>query len=87
LLHQRNIFVMDRQLKIRSAKMLFASLSMGAALLALTPLAEPYWHSDMELRVGMLLALIAAGGAVYGAMLLLLRTVSIGDIKRTLTRT
>jgi putative peptidoglycan lipid II flippase len=87
LLHQRNIFVMDRNLKIRSAKMLAASLSMGAALLALTPLAAPYWHGDMALRVGMLLGLIAAGGAVYGVMLLLLRTVSISDIKRTLTRT
>jgi putative peptidoglycan lipid II flippase len=86
VLHTRNIFVMDRQLKIRSAKMLAASLGMGAAFLALTPLAEPYWQGDMELRVGMLLALIAAGGAVYGIMLLLLRTVSIGDIKRTLTR-
>jgi len=86
LLHKQQLFMPDRAFYVRSSKMLAASLGMGVVLWLGLPLTESYWHSSINLRVGALMALIAAGGLSYGLLLLGLRTVPLAEIKRTLLR-
>lgn len=86
ILRKRNMFVPDRMLKIRAAKMLAASVVMAGSLWLLLPVTEALFAQGIWHRAAALTGLIGAGGIVFLATLMALRTVSISEIKGAFRR-
>lgn len=68
----RGYLVADKALWLMLGKILLACLGMAALLLTLTPDQDFWLQSELLPRVGWLLLLVTAGGAVYAGILLLL---------------
>jgi putative peptidoglycan lipid II flippase len=81
----RGHFTADEQLRRRAPRLLLAALAMGAVLWAGEGLLTPYVHGTWFVRFAALVALVSAGGLVYGLSALITGAFSRSDL-RLLTR-
>ncbi|GGE96296.1 murein biosynthesis integral membrane protein MurJ [Sphingomonas prati] len=80
-LRRRNHFAVDAQLARRTVRLGAASVAMGAVLLLLNPLIDPYTAGPIPIRAAALTALIAAGTLTYAAAAFLFRAFSLAELK------
>ncbi len=87
-LHRRGNFEADRSLRRNLPRIGLASLVMGVVLLALSFWWEPWFRSEvpLTLRIGLLLALVTAGSAVYFGLTYATGAFSPGTLRRALRR-
>ncbi|MEZ0495204.1 murein biosynthesis integral membrane protein MurJ [Sphingomonas sp. IW22] len=64
-LMKRGHFAIDARLRRRLPRLALAAVAMGAALLGLAPLLDPWLSGPVIHRAGALIALVAGGGLVY----------------------
>ncbi|MEP4079092.1 murein biosynthesis integral membrane protein MurJ [Haloferula sp.] len=63
-------------------RVLLAALAMGVVVWFSARLMEPWFSSGIEwLRISAMLLLVAAGGAIYGALALVLKATSLAELK------
>ncbi len=86
-LKKRGHFEADARLRRRVPRLAVAAVAMGAALYWFAPLADPYLTGSILRRTGGLLALVAAGGAVYAVACLLTGAFVLDDLKLIMKRT
>ena len=86
-LKKRGHFEADRRLKRRVPRLALASILMGVALFFFAPLIDPYLTGSLVRRAGALLALCAAGGAVYAIACFATGGFVLDDLKLMMRRT
>ena len=86
-LKKRGHFKADRRLKRRVPRLALASILMGVALFFFAPLIDPYLTGSLVRRAGALLALCAAGGAVYAIACFATGGFVLDDLKLMMRRT
>jgi putative peptidoglycan lipid II flippase len=85
-LRKRGHFEADRQLRRRVPRLALAALVMGAALIGLDRLLDPYLNGPMVQRYLALAMLVGTGCALYGIACFLTRAFGLDDIKALLRR-
>jgi putative peptidoglycan lipid II flippase len=85
-LRRRGHFEADRQLKRRLPRLAVAALIMGAALLFLGPLADPYLTRSIWIRGAALSVLVGGGAALYAVASFATRAFALDDLKTLLRR-
>ena len=65
VLARRGHFALDPQVKRRVPRLALAAAAMGAALLTVTPLVDPYLTGALIVRIAALAALVGSGVAIY----------------------
>lgn len=86
LLHRRDQLRMDARFRGKALRIILASAIMGAALLLLNPLVDPYMSGSVTQRIIALGLLCGIGGLVYGAAALIVRAYSISELRGALRR-
>jgi putative peptidoglycan lipid II flippase len=86
LLHRRDQLRMDARFRGKALRIILASAIMGAALLLLNPLVDPYMAGSVTQRIIALGLLCGIGGLVYGAAALIVRAYSISELRGALRR-
>ncbi|HEY1606267.1 MAG TPA: murein biosynthesis integral membrane protein MurJ [Allosphingosinicella sp.] len=86
VLHQRGHLTADRQLRRRLPRLALASLIMGALILFLHPLVDPYLTQSLIARGLALLVLVGAGVTIYGLACFLTGAFALDDVKLLLRR-
>jgi putative peptidoglycan lipid II flippase len=86
-LKKRGHFVADKRLRRRVPRLAVASILMGVALFFVAPLVSPYLTGSILRRAGGLLALVSAGGLVYGIACFLTGAFTLDDVKLLTRRT
>ncbi|WP_188054634.1 murein biosynthesis integral membrane protein MurJ [Sphingosinithalassobacter sp. CS137] len=86
-LRKRGHFAADARLRRRLPRLALAALLMGAALWVGRALLEPWTTGSFGVRAGGMLALVAAGGAIYAAACLVTRAYLVSDLRAMLRRT
>jgi putative peptidoglycan lipid II flippase len=86
-LKKRGHFVADKRLRRRVPRLAVASVLMGVALFFVAPLVSPYLTGSILRRAGGLLALVSAGGLVYGIACFLTGAFTLDDVKLLTRRT
>ncbi|MCW5770454.1 MAG: murein biosynthesis integral membrane protein MurJ [Rhodospirillaceae bacterium] len=86
MLARRGHWRIDAKLKSRLPRLLLAALLMAAALVPLALALDPWLHGAVYARVAAMIALVAAGMAVYGALCLGLKAADLGELKQMLRR-
>ena len=85
-LKKRGHFEADARLRRRVPRLAIAALLMGAALFWISPLVEPYLTESLIHRIGGLVALVGAGGAVYAIACFLTGGFVLDDLKLMMRR-
>ena len=85
-LRKRGHFQVDTQLRRRVPRLALAAIVMGAALIALDHLLDPYLTGPMVQRYLALVALVGTGCALYGIACFLTRAFGLQDIKALMRR-
>jgi putative peptidoglycan lipid II flippase len=85
-LRKRGHFEADRQLKRRLPRLALAALLMGAVLLWLGPLANPYLTLSLGERAAALAVLVGGGAAVYAVACFVTGAFKLADVKALLRR-
>jgi putative peptidoglycan lipid II flippase len=85
-LKKRGHFEADSRLRRRVPRLAIASVVMGAALYWAAPMVDPYLTGSIVRRAAGLLALVTAGGAVYGLACFLTGAFVLNDLKLMLRR-
>ncbi|QIG79573.1 murein biosynthesis integral membrane protein MurJ [Stakelama tenebrarum] len=85
-LRKRGHFEADARLKRRVPRLALAALLMGLALWLGERWIEPYTTGSFWVRAGGMLALVGAGGAIYGAACLVTRAYLLSDLKAMVRR-
>ncbi|HEX5185230.1 MAG TPA: murein biosynthesis integral membrane protein MurJ [Allosphingosinicella sp.] len=85
-LHRRGHLTADRQLRRRLPRLALASLIMGALILFLHPLVDPYLTQSLIARGLALLVLVGAGVTIYGLACFLTGAFALDDVKLLLRR-
>jgi putative peptidoglycan lipid II flippase len=86
-LKKRGHFEADKRLRRRVPRLALASLLMGVTLFFVAPLVSPYLTGSILRRAGGLLALVTAGGVVYGIACFLTGAFVLEDVKLLTRRT
>jgi putative peptidoglycan lipid II flippase len=86
-LKKRGHFEADARLKRRVPRLALAAILMGAALFFIAPLIDPYLTGSIFRRAGGLIALCAAGGAVYAVACFVTGGFVLDDLKLMMRRT
>ena len=86
-LKKRGHFEADSRLRRRIPRLAIAAVAMGVALFFFAPLSEPYLTGSILRRAGGLMALVAAGGAVYAVACLVTGAFKLDDLKLIMKRT
>jgi putative peptidoglycan lipid II flippase len=85
-LKKRGHFEADARLKRRVPRLALAAIAMGVALFFIAPLIEPYLTGSIFRRAGGLVALCAAGGAVYAVACFVTGGFVLNDLKLMMRR-
>ena len=85
-LRRRGHFTADARLKRRLPRLALAAAIMGAALWCGERLIEPYTTGSFWVRAGGMLALVGAGGAIYGAACFATRAYRLSDLRALVRR-
>lgn len=80
-LHRRGHFVPDARLRRRAARLLLASIIMGAALYGIDLLIAPMTGGALWTRIGGLAILVGGGTAIYAAATFLTGAFTLADLK------
>ena len=86
-LKKRRHFEADARLKRRIPRLALAAILMGVALFFIAPLLDPYMTGSIFRRAGGLIALCAAGGAVYAIACFVTGGFVLDDLKLMVRRT
>ena len=86
-LRKRGHFEADSRLRRRVPRLAVAAIAMGAALLWIAPLIQPYLTGSLVHRAAGLVALVGAGGLVYAIACFLTGAFVIDDLKLLMRRT
>lgn len=86
-LRKRGHFEADSRLRRRVPRLAVAAIAMGAALLWIAPLIQPYLTGSIVHRAAGLVALVGAGGLVYAIACFLTGAFVIDDLKLLMRRT
>ena len=86
-LKKRGHFEADARLRRRVPRLAIAALVMGAALFFVAPVIDPYLTGSIFRRAAGLIALCAAGGAVYAIACFLTGGFVLDDLKLMMRRT
>ena len=86
-LKKRRHFEADARLKRRIPRLALAAILMGVALFFIAPLLDPYMTGSIFRRAGGLIALCAAGGAVYAIASFVTGGFVLDDLKLMVRRT
>ena len=78
---QRGRLGMDRVQLVRLAKIVIASLAMGAAVWLAAQALAPWFDGTVWQKWGALLLLVGAGTSLYGILVLALRATSLAELK------
>jgi len=76
----------DDRLKNRLPKLLLAALLMAAALWPAAHFMWPWLSGGVWQRIPSMLALVIGGAIVYGAVCIILKAASVGEVKGMLRR-
>jgi putative peptidoglycan lipid II flippase len=85
-LRQRGNLVIDARLRRNGPRIALASLAMGAALLAGQYGLRDALAAPFLLQAAALALLVIGGAAIFGALALLLRVVTLAELKRAVWR-
>jgi len=87
VLHRRGHLQFDARFKAKALRIVAASALMGATLFGLNFLLDPYMATGQIVeRVGALMLLCGAGGAIYGGAAWAFGAISIGDLRAQFQR-
>jgi len=86
-LKKRGHFAADARLRRRVPRLAIAALVMGVALFFVTPVIDPYLTGSIVRRAAGLIALCAAGGAVYAIACFVTGGFVLDDLKLMMRRT
>ena len=86
-LKKRGHFEADARLRRRVPRLAIAALVMGVALFFVTPVIDPYLTGSIVRRAAGLIALCAAGGAVYAIACFVTGGFVLDDLKLMMRRT
>jgi putative peptidoglycan lipid II flippase len=86
-LKKRGHFEADGRLKRRVPRLAVAAILMGVALYFIAPVLDPYMTGSLFRRAGGLIALCAAGGAVYAVACFVTGGFVLDDLKLMMRRT
>ncbi|WP_419807334.1 murein biosynthesis integral membrane protein MurJ [Sphingomonas sp.] len=86
VLARRGHFTIDAQLRRKVPRLAIAALLMGAALLLVKPLFEPYLLGSFPVRAAALSLLVGSGVLVYGLACFATGAFRIADIRSLLNR-
>lgn len=86
-LKKRGHFEADATLKRRVPRLALAAILMGVALFFIAPILDPYMTGSIFRRAGGLIALCAAGGAVYAIACFVTGGFVLDDLKLMMRRT
>lgn len=86
ILHKRKIFVPDALLKKRLLKMAAAAKIMALSLFIVGRFAAPFYLENTAIRTATLLIVIAAGMAIYGAVVIAFKAYDVALLKRLLVK-
>lgn len=86
VLARRGHFTLDAQLRRKVPRLGIAALLMGASLLFVTPLVEPYLLGPLPVRAAALTVLVGAGVLVYGVACFVTGAFRIADLRSLLNR-
>ncbi len=79
-------FHFDARLKSRLPRIALAAAGMGAGLWFAQGYAAPYFDMGLMEQIAALGALVIGGGAIYGALTLVIGAAKISDVRRSLSR-
>ena len=85
-LARRGHFALDAKVGRKAPRLVLAALLMGAALLLVTPLVEPYLLGSFLVRAAALSALVGAGVVVYGIACFVTGAFRVSDLRSLLNR-
>ena len=86
ILHQRGHFAIDAGLATRVPRMVIASAFMGVALMVGLENVEPLMAGELLERIFALAVLVAGGLVFYGILALVMRIVTLDDLRHALNR-
>ncbi|WP_210358094.1 MULTISPECIES: murein biosynthesis integral membrane protein MurJ [Sphingomonas] len=86
VLARRGHFALDPAVRRKVPRLLLSSLLMGAALLLVTPLVDPYLTRSLPVRGAALAVLVGAGVAIYAAACFVTGAFRVADLKSLLRR-
>jgi putative peptidoglycan lipid II flippase len=86
-LKKRGHFEADTRLKRRVPRLALAAILMGVVLFFIAPMLDPYMTGSIVRRAGGLIALCAAGGAVYAVACFVTGGFVVEDLKLMIRRT
>jgi len=85
-LARRGHFVLDAQLRRKAPRLAVAALAMGATLVFVTPVIDPYLTGPLLVRGAALAVLVGAGIIVYGVACFVTGAFGVGDMRTLLQR-
>ena len=86
VLARRGHFALDPQVKRKLPRLALSALLMGAALLLVTPLVDPYLTGSLPVRGAALAVLVGAGVAIYAIACFATGAFRLADLRSLLRR-